>query len=79
MERFQLDLAGLGQPQLGHDGDWDKTRFYSTIQTADIDGDGAAELLARASAGIETYKWNGSSWGQLASASPSWSDKTGLE
>ena len=64
-------------PNWGNDGDWDKTRFYSTIQTADIDGDGAAELLARASAGIETYKWNGSSWGQLASASPSWSDKTG--
>ena len=54
---------------------WNKSEYYLTIQTADIDGDGAAELLARTAKGIDTYKWSGSEWSQVDSANPPWSDK----
>jgi len=31
---------------------WDQPQYYSTIQLADVDGDGQAELIARSSVGI---------------------------
>lgn len=34
-------------PQWADANDWSEARYYSTIQLADIDGDGADELLAR--------------------------------
>jgi hypothetical protein len=37
---------------------WDQPQYYTTIQTADIDGDGAAELIARAAAGITGFKYD---------------------
>jgi hypothetical protein len=35
---------------------WSEPHYYTTIQTADVDGDGAAELLARGSFGIRTWR-----------------------
>jgi hypothetical protein len=35
--------------------------YYSTIQCADIDGDGVKEVLGRGGDGIHAYKWNPSS------------------
>lgn len=58
---------------------WEHPQFYSTIQTADIDGDGKAELLGRSGAGIETYKWNGTAWGKLKTENPGWSDDLGWD
>jgi hypothetical protein len=40
------------------DEDWDLEKYYSTIQTADTDGDGKAELLARANDGMVAWKFN---------------------
>lgn len=37
---------------------WDKEKYYSTIQLADVNGDGRAELVARGSQGIQTYGLN---------------------
>lgn len=54
-------------------GGWTKPEFYSTIQFADIDGDGAQELIARAGAGIFAFKFQGGSWAQMP-VGPAWSD-----
>src|SRR5690242_17473283 len=47
---------------------WDRPQCYSTIQCADIDGDGRAELLAKSAAGITAWKFDVQSalWSQLA-------------
>lgn len=37
---------------------WDQPQYYKTIQCADIDGDGRAEILARGPGGIVGYKYN---------------------
>ena len=68
-----------GVPDFGDAGDWKKKEYYSTIQTGDIDGDGSAEMLARSTNGIETYKWSGSTWNRVDSKNPPWSDKEGWE
>lgn len=58
-------------------GGWSAAKFYSTIQTADIDGEKGDELLARGINGMDTYKWSGSEWTLLKSANPFWSDSNG--
>ena len=37
---------------------WDQSQYYSTIQCADIDGDGQAELIGRGGQGLEAYKYD---------------------
>src|SRR5262249_11696204 len=63
-----------GRPYSDTNG-WDGARFFQTIQTADIDGDGAAELIARNTSGIEAWKYDPVNlvWHQLPSG-PGWSD-----
>ncbi|MGP0591402.1 hypothetical protein ACTRXD_02540 [Nitrospira sp. T9] len=58
---------------------WEHPQFYSTIQMADIDGDGKAEMLGRSGAGMETYKWNGTAWDQVKTENPGWSDEFGWD
>jgi FG-GAP-like repeat len=41
-------------------GGWDAPQSYLTIQAADIDGDGAFEIVGRGSDGIQTWKWGAS-------------------
>lgn len=60
---------------------WDKPEYYSTIQFADIDGDGIEELLARSVLGLQAWKLkdNGDgtySWNPLPNG-PDWSDANG--
>ncbi len=66
-------------PDWGNSSGWKQEKYYATIQTGDIDGDGAAELLARSSSGIETWEWSGSDWTKIDSKNPPWSDKEGWE
>ncbi|MFN2134340.1 MAG: FG-GAP repeat domain-containing protein [Candidatus Promineifilaceae bacterium] len=47
---------------------------YLTIQTADVDGDGRDELLARQGDGMWTYRWTGNSWQLMASGDPPFTD-----
>ena len=44
-------------PAWNDTGNWNQPQYYTTIQTADIDGDGKAELIARAAAGITAFKY----------------------
>ncbi|MEZ4520750.1 MAG: VCBS repeat-containing protein [Thermomicrobiales bacterium] len=71
------DLLKSDDPSWTNDAGWDKPEYYETIQTADIDGDHAAELLARDADGLNTYRWNGSGWDQIGTERPAWSDAYG--
>ena len=37
---------------------WNRPSQYATIQTADLNGDGEYELLARAADGVHVYRWH---------------------
>ena len=64
---------------LGDAGGWDQPRYYSTIQCADIDGDGRKEVIARGASGILAWRYNSSTgeFDQLANG-PNWSDASGV-
>jgi hypothetical protein len=49
---------------------WDKPQYYTTIQLADVNGDGKAELIARGRHGVTVLQWDGRQWTQLAWAGP---------
>jgi hypothetical protein len=72
-ENMSATISALGDPQ-----NWANPQYYQTIQFADIDGDGAAELIARSPGGIESWKYdaNTQAWNQLADG-PAWSDGNG--
>src|SRR3954468_9843599 len=44
-------------PQLSDELGWKQPMYYSTIQTADIDGDGQSEVLARWIDGVSIYRF----------------------
>lgn len=44
-----------------NDAGWTDEKYYSTIQTADITGDGSAELLSRDHDGLKVSSWDTSS------------------
>jgi parallel beta-helix repeat protein len=75
------ELVASGNPDWSDAGGWGDEKYYSTIQTGDIDGDGKAELLARSASGMETYRFNsaGNSWELVASGNPDWSDAGGWD
>ncbi|GLV55870.1 hypothetical protein KDH_27140 [Dictyobacter sp. S3.2.2.5] len=50
-----LDAGPLGLADTHH---WDIAPYYSTIQAADIDGDGQSELLARSDSGLVSWHYN---------------------
>ena len=53
---------------------WDAPEYYETIQTADLDGDGQAELFGRGSGGIVAYSYNEvGTWSRLPNG-PGWSN-----
>jgi hypothetical protein len=52
------------------ENDWDWPQYYATIHSADIDGDGVDELLARAADGMQAYRFNGTGWDQVAGGGP---------
>ncbi|MGI9070057.1 MAG: hypothetical protein ACR2JB_01690 [Bryobacteraceae bacterium] len=47
----------IALPQLSDGLGWKQPMYYSTIQTADIDGDGQAEVLARWIDGLTVYRF----------------------
>jgi hypothetical protein len=57
---------------------WNSPIYYNTIQCADVDGDGVAELVARGRTGIEVWQYNstGNRW-ENHSAGPAWTDQNG--
>ncbi|MEO8660492.1 MAG: VCBS repeat-containing protein, partial [Bryobacteraceae bacterium] len=63
----QWNLFGTGWPTWS-DPVWIGQQYYGTIQCADIDGDGQAEILARAPEGLVGVKWQGdtNSWAPIS-------------
>jgi FG-GAP-like repeat len=49
--------GGVALPLPDRDG-WNQPSQYRTIQTADLNGNGQAELLARAADGLHVYRWD---------------------
>ncbi len=45
---------------------WDEAEYYSTLQTADLDGDGRDEVLARNRGGLEAYTYDPTTKGWTA-------------
>jgi len=47
--------------------DWTQAKYYSTIQLADVTGDGAAELVGRGRSGMQVWQWDAGdqSWKQI--------------
>jgi hypothetical protein len=62
----QLCSAGV----LADDNGFNQEPYYYSIQLVDVDRDGVAELLARAPAGVQTYKWNGGGWSFISASGP---------
>jgi hypothetical protein len=67
---FPASVAG---PAWSNDNGWDHPRYYSTIQFADIDGDGKADVCARASDGIRCVRFDGTSFATEVRG-PEWSN-----
>ena len=67
-------------PALSDANGWDQPQYYTTIQTADLDGDGSDELLARAAAGIRAYEFDPATnaWAALPNG-PNWDNATGWD
>jgi hypothetical protein len=54
---FPTEVKG---PDLSDAEGWDKPQYYSTIQMADINGDGLADVCGRGAAGVSCWLSNGS-------------------
>lgn len=53
---FPTEIAG---PELSDASGWGEARYWSTLRVTDIDGDGRADLCARAAAGFLCWRSNG--------------------
>ncbi|MBI2892628.1 MAG: phosphodiester glycosidase family protein [Deltaproteobacteria bacterium] len=68
--------AAIAGPAWSDESGWSAIQYWSTIRLADVDGDGRADLCARAAAGWRCHLSNGEGFGE-AIAGPGWSDDTG--
>jgi hypothetical protein len=57
---------------------WNDVSNYATIRMGDLDGDGMADLCARANAPLICWRYNGERFEQLARAT-GWSDDNGFD
>lgn len=53
-----LPLYRQPSPALTDEDGWNQPAYYATIQLADVNGDGADELLARAADGLHAWQFN---------------------
>ena len=74
--------AGFGAAVRGPDwsdtGGWTGIQYYSTIQFADVNGDGKADVCARGAAGIQCALSNGTGFPTVVTG-PAWSDAAGWD
>ena len=73
-----FETEAIVGPELSDDSGWSNVRFYSTIRFADVDGDGAADLCARAGAGLRCWPSQGDVFGEPW-IGPEWSDAAGFD
>jgi hypothetical protein len=50
---------------------WGDASWYSTIDTADLNGDGVSDIYGRTKYGIDAWTYAGSTWSELVSPAPS--------
>ena len=53
---------------------WNQSQYYSTIRYPDLNGDGKADICARAAGGITCHIGTGSSFSSAPFAGPAWAD-----
>ncbi len=70
--------AAIVGPELSNDSGWGNVRFYSTIRMADVDGDGDADLCARAASGLRCWPAQDGAFGEPW-VGPAWSDEAGFD
>jgi len=70
--------APIDGPAWSNDAGWAGLPYWSTIRLADLDGDGKADLCARAAAGLACHLSTGDGFG-AAVAGPAWSDEHGWD
>src|SRR5262249_36906540 len=63
-------------PPLGDSGSWNQEKYYSTIQFADVNGDGRLDICARGYAGIQCWLSDGTGF-PTAITGPALSDPNG--
>lgn len=52
-------------PLLNDLSGWNQPENYSTLQTADIDGDGQREIIARGKDGLHVWQWTNGAWMEI--------------
>jgi hypothetical protein len=67
----------LAGPELSDDTGWGSMKFFSTMRLVDVDGDGADELCARSSAGVQC--WSAADAFATPLVGPAWSDELGWD
>ncbi|MBX3247072.1 MAG: VCBS repeat domain-containing M23 family metallopeptidase [Myxococcales bacterium] len=72
-ERFGAPFEG---PRWANDNGWGVARYYGTIRMGDVDGDGRADVCARAAAGIRCALAGAEGFGETF-VGPEWSDASG--
>jgi hypothetical protein len=93
--KYDADLSSptytqwIGMPKgpgLSDSSGWNQPQYYTTIQCADIDGDGQDELLARGGGGLMPFKYNAANqtwmslpWLTAMSDSNGWKDPSCYE
>lgn len=70
--------AGWGAGPMKDETGWSNAIYYRTIEFADIDGDGRADLCARASQSYVCWKSTGSAFEEALVAGPGWSNDSGF-
>ena len=73
----QWQRVASGMPEWSDANGWTGVDHYSTIQAVDVGG--VLHLLARASNGIQTWRFDGSQWQRVASGIPRFSDANGWD
>jgi FG-GAP-like repeat len=76
MQVWRWNAAGESWAQASAGGElsdsdgFDQEPYYYSIQLVDVDHDGRAELIARAPAGVQTYKWSSAGWTMVSANGP---------
>jgi hypothetical protein len=68
--------SAITGPELSDDTGWNGADHHRTIRLADINGDGKADLCARAAAGVRCWLWDGNGFPTMVTG-PEWSDAVG--
>jgi hypothetical protein len=68
--------AAIAGPPWSNANGFDHARYYGTLRTGDIDGDGRGDLCIRASQGIECWLSDGAGFAKRIDG-PAWSDASG--